>query len=53
MATVTEAVTARSSTRGYTSEPLTEEEITLILESGLKAPTGNNKQEIHFSASVY
>ncbi len=49
MATVTEAVTARSSTRGYTSEPLTEEEITRILEAGLKAPTGNNKQEIHFT----
>ena len=49
MATVTEAVTARSSTRGYTSEPLTEEEVTRILEAGLKAPTGNNKQEIHFT----
>lgn len=49
MVTVTEAVTARSSIRGYTSESLTEDELNRILTAGLKAPTGNNKQEIHFT----
>lgn len=49
MSTVTEAITNRSSTRGYTQEPLTEAELTKILEAGVQAPTGNNKQEIHFT----
>ncbi|MCR5654518.1 MAG: nitroreductase family protein [Lachnospiraceae bacterium] len=49
MSTVTEAITKRSSTRGYTNEPLTKEELDLIIEAGLKAPTGANKQELHFS----
>ncbi len=46
---VSEAITKRSSTRGYTEEKLTELEIKTILEAGLKAPTAANKQEIHFS----
>lgn len=49
MSTVFEAVTKRSSTRGYTDEPLTEEEIDRIIDAGLKAPTAANKQEIHFT----
>ncbi|MCR4588105.1 MAG: nitroreductase family protein [Lachnospiraceae bacterium] len=46
---VAEAITKRSSTRGYTVEKLTEVEIKNIIEAGLKAPTAANKQEIHFS----
>ena len=46
---VQEAITQRSSTRGYTSEELTEEEIKLLVEAGLKAPTAANKQEVHFT----
>lgn len=49
MSTVFEAVTKRSSTRGYTSESLTEEELEKIIDAGLKAPTAANKQEIHFT----
>ncbi|MCR5626720.1 MAG: nitroreductase family protein [Lachnospiraceae bacterium] len=46
---VKDAITKRSSTRGYTEEALTDEELKLILEAGLKAPTAANKQEIFFS----
>ncbi|MCR4923109.1 MAG: nitroreductase family protein [Lachnospiraceae bacterium] len=46
---VSEAITKRYSTRGYTEEELSKEEIRLLLEAGLKAPTASNKQEIHFS----
>lgn len=49
MATVTEAVTKRSSTRAYTEEVVAKEDLEKILEAGLKAPTGCNKQEIRFS----
>ncbi|MCR5102827.1 MAG: nitroreductase family protein [Butyrivibrio sp.] len=49
MSSVKEAITTRSSTRGYTDEKLTEEELNLLLEAGLKAPTAANKQEIHFT----
>ncbi len=49
MSTVFEAVTKRSSTRGYTAEPLTKEELDQIIDAGLKAPTAANKQEIHFT----
>lgn len=49
MGAVFDAITERSSTRGYTEEPLTEEELNQIIEAGLKAPTAANKQEIHFS----
>lgn len=49
MGGVKEAVEKRSSTRGYTEEPLTEEELHEILLAGLHAPTATNRQEIHFS----
>ncbi len=39
----------RSSTRGYTPEPLTEEELNALLHAGLQAPTAANRQEIHFT----
>jgi nitroreductase len=39
----------RSSARAYSAEPLSESEIATILTAGLSAPTGMNKQEIHFT----
>ena len=49
MATVFEAIKSRSSTRGYTDEKLTEEEVQKIVLAGLHAPTATNRQEIRFS----
>lgn len=49
MATILDALKTRSSTRGYTKEPLTEEELNALLTAGLQAPTAANRQEIHFT----
>ena len=49
MSNVIEAVKTRSSTRGYTREPLTEAELDSLIQAGLQAPTAANKQEIHFT----
>ena len=49
MGEVIKAIAKRSSTRGYTAEPVTEEELRILLEAGLQAPTAANKQEIHFT----
>ena len=49
MAEVFEAIKRRFSTRGYTDEPLTEEELDRIIEAGLMAPTAANRQELHFT----
>ncbi len=46
---VLDAIRERSSTRGYTPEPLTEEELDILLQAGLQAPTAANRQEIHFT----
>ncbi len=46
---VLETIKKRSSTRGYTTEPLTEEELNILLQAGLQAPTAANKQELHFT----
>ena len=46
---VVETIRERSSTRGYTPEPLTEEELDILLQAGLQAPTAANRQEIHFT----
>ena len=46
---VMEGMKKRSSTRGYTKEPLTEAELDAILQAGLQAPTATNRQEIHFT----
>lgn len=46
---VSDAIRTRSSTRGYTDQPLTKEELDAIIHSGLQAPTAANKQEIHFT----
>lgn len=49
MSNVIEVIEKRSSTRGYTEEPLTNEELTALIRAGLQAPTAANKQEIHFT----
>ncbi len=49
MSSVKDAITKRSSTRGYEKEPLTPDEIRALIEAGLKAPTATNRQEIHFT----
>ena len=46
---VAEAMERRSSTRGYTPQPLTETELEQLLRAGLQAPTAANRQEIHFT----
>ncbi len=46
---VLEAISTRSSTRAYTSEPINEEELNKIIAAGLQAPTAANRQEIHFT----
>jgi nitroreductase len=39
----------RSSARAYSSEELTSSELDTIIKAGLMAPTGMNRQEIHFT----
>jgi nitroreductase len=46
---VLETVRKRSSARAYNETSVTEEELNIILNAGLQAPTGMNKKEIHFS----
>ena len=49
MNAVLDAIEKRSSTRGYTEEKLTKEELETLITAGLQAPTAANKQEIHIS----
>lgn len=49
MSTVKQAIKTRSSTRGYTSQSLTSQELDALINAGLQAPTAANKQEIHFT----
>lgn len=49
MKDIFEAIRSRSSTRGYTDEKLTAEELEAILCAGLEAPTAANRQEIRFT----
>lgn len=44
-----ETMEKRSSTRGYTAEELTEQELDILIRAGLQAPTATNRQEIHFT----
>ena len=46
---VLKAIEERYSTRGYTAEKLTKEELETLVKAGLQAPTAANKQEIHFT----
>ncbi len=49
MSETLKAMELRSSTRGYTEEKLTREEINGLLRAGLQAPTATNRQEIHIT----
>lgn len=49
MSNVMETIRKRSSTRGYTADALTQEELDSLIHAGLQAPTAANKQEIHFT----
>ena len=49
MSNILDAIKKRSSTRGYTAEKLTKEELKNLLKAGLQAPTAANRQEIHIS----
>ena len=49
MSEVLNAIAQRSSTRGYTEQKLTGEELDKLLLAGLQAPTAANKQEIHIT----
>lgn len=41
----------RSSTRGYTAEKLTKEELEILVKAGLQAPTATNRREIHITVA--
>lgn len=43
------AIEKRSSTRGYTEQKLTKEELNSLILAGLQAPTATNRQEIHIT----
>lgn len=49
MSDVLKAIEQRSSTRGYTEEKLTQEELDILIRAGLQAPTAANRQEIHIT----
>ena len=49
MSEVLKAMAQRSSTRGYTEEKLTKEELDGLIRAGLQAPTATNRQEIHIT----
>lgn len=46
-----DTIAKRSSTRGYSAEKLTEEELDTILTAGLMAPSGMNRQEVHYTVA--
>lgn len=46
---VLKAIKERSSTRGFTDEKLTKEELDNLIAAGLQAPTATNRQEIHIT----
>lgn len=46
---VLSAIEKRFSTRGYTDEKLTKEELDTLIRAGLQAPTAANKQEVHIT----
>lgn len=47
---VLRAIAERSSTRGYTKEKLTDEEMKTLLGAALQSPTATNRQEIFVTA---
>ena len=48
MDTRLDIIFARRSIRRYTGEPVTEDEITSLLEAGMAAPSASNQQPWHF-----
>ena len=46
---VLKAIEKRFSTRGYTDEKLTKEELDALIRAGLQAPTAANRQEVHIT----
>lgn len=46
---VLENIKERSSTRAYTSQPLTKEQIQTLVDAALQAPTARNDQELFFT----
>ena len=46
---VLDAIQKRCSTRGYTGEALTNEELEAFIQAGLQAKTAANRQEVHFT----
>lgn len=49
MSDVLKAIEARFSTRGYSSEKLTKDQLDSLIRAGLQAPTAANRQEIHIT----
>ena len=49
MSEVLKAIEKRFSTRGYTDEKLTKEELDTLIRAGLQAPTAANRQEVHIT----
>ena len=45
------AILERRSTRHYTAEPVSEEDLAQILEAGLWAPTARNRQEVKIAVA--
>lgn len=49
MKDVLSAIEQRYSTRGFTQEKLSDEELQTLLQAALQAPTATNRQEIHLT----
>ncbi len=49
MKDVLKAMEQRFSTRGYTKEALTRDELDCLVRAGLQAPTAANRQEVHIT----
>ena len=49
MSDILNAIAKRSSTRGYTDQKLTNDQLDALIKAGLQAPTAANKQEISIS----
>ncbi len=48
---VLNAIEKRSSTRSYTGEPITGDELDALIRAGLQAPTATNRQELHITVA--
>ena len=50
MSDILNAIASRSSTRSYTPEKLTSQQLEALIAAGLQAPTAANRQELFFTA---